>query len=159
MTITSNRWPNTARVKQLRGESDGVGPMDRPRYGATGAGYTNDAVWKKLMRDWYGLRPVAGDGWMAYCPHRLIGKRCNGYNRYGGPPCVWMTLNRPVVWDHARAWRDRAGVMVITLEPYGSPRQLGELERDLSAMGVVSYFEGRSPYGASYILFLKRAGA
>ncbi|MBS4103885.1 hypothetical protein [Tsukamurella paurometabola] len=136
------------------GRNDGVGPLRRRHYGAPAAtGNTDDAVWKQLMDEWYGLKPVRGDNWLlwAACPHRLIGKRC----RCGGLP--WQTTYSDV-WDHARAWRNGDGTLVITLEPWGNPfdqtAQFVDLERDLTELGITTAFEGRSPYGASYILFL-----
>lgn len=50
---------------------------------------------------------------------------------------------------------------MITLEPYGNPFDAvdiyGEMERNLADLGLITCFEGRSPYGASYILFVMRA--
>jgi hypothetical protein len=51
---------------------------------------------------------------------------------------------------------------VVKLEPYGNPldfpQRFAALETELNALGVVMSFEGRSPYGASYVLFLMSEG-
>lgn len=128
------------------------GPIDRTHYAAVASGSTNDAVWKRLMRQWYGLTP-ARKNWSlgANCPHRLVGRRC------GVASCHWSYTKFSPVWDHARLWTYE-GELVLTLEPYGNPwnmaNKFDDLERSLDAMGISTAFEGRSPYGASFILFL-----
>ena len=137
-----------------------IDQMSRRFYGATETGDgTNDRTWKKLMPDWYGLPPLRGDGWIwgARCPHQIVGKRCPS----DGMDCGGRLLSR--LWDHARAWRDSDGIKVVTLEPWGNPFTSGaEYEKLLDGLaehGVRVAFEGRSPYGASYVLFLKRRDA
>lgn len=132
-------------------------PFPRPHFGATVTGGTNTALHKQLMREWYGLNPVRGDGWWdwAVCPHRLTGRKCSDPMK-----CALTKEHRTGcgVWDHARAWRANGGDLIYTLEPYGNPydhtEDFAELERDLARIGVVTAFEGRSPYGASYIIFV-----
>ncbi|MFZ2239803.1 MAG: hypothetical protein WAV90_09710 [Gordonia amarae] len=136
----------------------GVGPMSRPDYAASESGTTDYAEHKRLMREWYGLLPMPAAGWHASadCAHWLIGKRCPTAPLQCGLIREWMAPNGP--WDHARAWRSEDGDRVITLEPWGSPIvDAPALERMMSALrgiDVYSCFEGRSPYGASYVLFL-----
>jgi len=147
-----------------------TGPIDRPHYGSAEAtASTDEAVWKRLTHEWYGLTPVRGMNWCywAYCPHWIIGKRCPTLQRRTGDyiyhdkhHCrnTWRHDHNPLLWDHARAWRNAAGELVITLEPWGNPYDYAPsfhaLERDLDALGIVTCFEGRSPYGATYIMFL-----
>ncbi|QSM92993.1 hypothetical protein I3U40_18220 [Mycobacteroides abscessus subsp. abscessus] len=136
------------------------GPIDRLFYGATedprGADY---GTWKRLMRDWYGLTPLRGDAWVtrALCAHNLVGKKCPAVSC----PIVAQFMDRPGLWDHARAWRTHGGELVFTLEPWGNPFDSVDIhaamERELDAIGVSMAFEGRSPYGSSYVLFLTEA--
>lgn len=143
-----------------------LGPVSRPYYAATVTGSTDDDLWKQLMFDWYGLRPLRDYGWLrsAHCPRRLAAPE--GTHRTGCPDiCDWKERvlggSGYPLWDHARAWRNPDNDLVITLEPYGNPFDLVEdfthLKAALDDLGVVTAFEGRSPYGASFILFL--AGA
>ena len=147
------RWP------RLRPESVYFNtPVPRRYYGATATGGTDDRVWKRLMREWYGLTPCRGDAWetWARCPHHVGSGRCPRNCR------EWESSHRPL-WDHARAWRDLDGNVVITLEPWGDPFHEAEayarLTAELDAHGIRVGFEGRSPYGASYLLALKRRRA
>lgn len=134
------------------------GPRDRLHYSATVAASTDDAVWKQNMADWYGLFPVRGNAWfmMPFCAHKLVGKKCPG--RSGCPVHARYHRKRGHLWDHARAWRNRAGELVFTLEPWGDPLKTAvarmEMEKELAEIGVAVSYEGRSPYGASFILFL-----
>ena len=81
------------------------------------------------MKDWYGLIPLPGVRWWsaAQCPHRLVRRRCeSGY-------CRWVRdggWNWPL-WDHARAWRNTDGALVISLEPWGSPFDIAGSFADL----------------------------
>jgi len=129
------------------------GPISRLHYGACIDGnFTDDRAHKQLMRDWYGLTPMTGHSWRygAQCPHHVVGRRCE------------LHYNLPAIWDHPRAWRDSDGIKVVTLEPWGNPfasvEEYARLEAECQDFGINIRFEGRSPYGASYILFLKRAG-
>lgn len=138
-----------------------TGPINRRHYGATTYSMgTDDSVWKKLMGEWYGLKPVPGDGWLrgSWSLDWVAKRRC------ALPDCGDSDLHELApVWDHTRAWRDRDGEKVLTLEPYGNPfetypaAQFASLRRMCEDRGLDIGFEGRSPYGASYILFLKRA--
>lgn len=138
-----------------------TGPIDRPHYAASVSGCTDDALWKRLMLEWYGLTPARGLAWLtwAWCPHRLAGRRCSGdrCTDDGGRPRTWRDRFQPI-WDHARAWRTADGELVLTLEPYGNPfdvaPEYAAMVAELDALGVVAGFEGRSPYGASYIVFV-----
>lgn len=134
------------------------GPVYRQHYAASRCGGTNAVIHKKLMRQWYGLRaPETDADWYAYaCPHILtanppsdgMSHRCYAQ---------WFPVYRDI-WDHARLWYDSEGTPVITLEPWGSPITHADMltcfTRELSDIGIVTAFEGRSPYGASYVLFL-----
>jgi hypothetical protein len=134
------------------------GPINRLHYGAIHTGYgTDHDIWQKLMWDWYGLKPESDDGWRrgAWDLEWLAEPSCE-------LPEIGVHYPSPV-WDHARAWRDRDGEKVVTLEPYGNPFEthssamFADLRSLCEARGIDISFEGRSPYGASYILFLKRA--
>ena len=128
-----------------------AGPITRQHYGAVTTGGTDDRIHKQLMTQWYGLTPMTGPSWRrgARCPHHVIGKRCTEHR------CVPTRT----LWDHARAWRDTDGIKVITLEPWGDPFQSADdyqtLQTQLAALNINITYEGRSPYGASYVLFLK----
>lgn len=136
-------------------------PVPRAHYAASVSGCTDDSVHRRLMTEWYGLTPVRGTGWMewARCPHRLAGVRCPT----GDPSnCALTAPYRECgIWDHARAWRDVHGDLVFTLEPWGNPfdraAEFAEVERELRGLGIATSFEGRSPYGASYVLFIAAA--
>lgn len=129
-------------------------PVPRPYYAATASGSADSDVHKKLMLEWYGLTPVRGSAWYSWadCPCRLVSKRC-------GNECSPWTVRDGYsgIWDHARAWRNADGELVITMEPWGSPYDaayvFARLAKELRELGIVTCFEGRSPYGASYILF------
>lgn len=132
-------------------------------YGATVNGYPDTDVWKQLASEWYGLTPLPGDRWQtgAQCPLAVLGEKCEHTTLIGSKRrCTWNTREYARLWDHARAWSDRDGNTVITLEPYGSPfHQRGaysRLVRDLDKLGVAVTFHGRSPYGATYSLMLTR---
>jgi hypothetical protein len=138
-------------------------PIQRPLYAATVTGGTDERMWKRLMKQWYGLTPAHGDNWdgWAECPHRLVKQRCESST--SGGYCRWVREGdwHRLPWDHARAWRNSDGELVITLEPWGNPFDIADtfaaLKRHLDDLGVAVSFEGRSPYGASYILFLMSA--
>jgi len=112
-----------------------TGPIDRPHYAAVVTGSTDDAVWKRLMREWYGLTPARGLNWYywADCPHRIVGMRCP--SAFGPDHRVdkdyrchrWHWDHNELLWDHARAWRNADGELVITLEPYGNPYDMTSL--------------------------------
>ena len=129
------------------------GPINRPYYGASWTGCIEPELWKKLVFEWYGLTPMPADKWTSGARHpaQVVGKRV---------PVGDRSLR---LWDHARAWRDSDGVKVVTLEPWGSPFERGPEFEELAGvcvdLGISTVFEGRSPYGASYILFLKRTGS
>jgi hypothetical protein len=149
-------WDTPERVYKF-------GPIARPYYGATESSCTDNTIWRRLMRQWYGLRAVKGWNWReyAYCPHWLIGKRCP--ERLGHELCSFKHVRafEYPVWDHARAWRDEDGCRVVTLEPFSNPfdqvNDFEHLQGTLTDIGITTSFEGRSPYGASYILFLMAA--
>lgn len=132
------------------------GPRDRVHYGAVVTGCTDDRLWKKYMQEWYGLTAVRGDGWFLQprCIHKLIDKKCLSHTC----PVVRKYDSHHVgIWDHARAWKNGSGEKVFTSEPWGDPLDTAqarlEMERELAELGITVSFEGRSPYGASYILF------
>lgn len=138
-------------------------PIPRRYFGATATGGTDQDEWKRLMREWYGLVPCRGYAWhdWAMCPHRVGNGRCP-------ENCAeWRSKHMSgcrAVWDHERAWRDVNGLVVITLEPYGDPFMKEEAETVerlralVDPMGIEVNFEGRSPYGASYMLALMAKG-
>ena len=131
-----------------------AGPITREHYGAVSptTGCTNDHTHKQLMTQWYGLTPLTGHHWRngAKCPHHAANKQCRDPDCYG---------STSTLWDHARAWRDTDHTKVITLEPWGNPftstPEYQKLRNELDPLNVHITYEGRSPYGASYILFLK----
>ncbi|TXI55919.1 hypothetical protein [Mycolicibacter arupensis] len=133
-------------------------PVRRPFYAATASGCTDEAIHKRLMLEWYGLTSVRGSAWYqwAYCPCRLSGKRCVR-------ECMSWKLRPSIrgIWDHARAWRNADGDLVFTTEPWGNPfdttDEFASLTAELDELGIVTSFEGRSPYGASYVLFAVNA--
>lgn len=130
----------------------------RRHYGATAdPDGTDDKEWKRLMFEWYGLLPLDGDKWStwAYCPHAVglwKGQRRPAACREN--KCKWPI--RYPLWDHTRAWRNSDGRVVITAEPYGNPFDSAEdytrMRSELRAIDAHVVFEGRSPYGASYLL-------
>ncbi|MCB1257809.1 MAG: hypothetical protein KDB26_11925 [Microthrixaceae bacterium] len=138
------------------------GAVPRIHYAATESGGTEDKPHKKLMREWYGLKPVSGHAWYtwALCPHRLVGMKCESQRGAYGRCPIYYSHGYPA-YDHPRAWRDGDGNLVITLEPWGNPfaqhDELTTLATDLNGIGVAMAYEGRSPYGASYVLFLANA--
>lgn len=136
-------------------------PVSRTHYGATITGCTDDALHKKYMLEWYGLAPVRNSwNWKrwAYCPHRLInGKPCAEGRDDGRCEIVGESYPNGI-WDHARAWRNGDGDLVYTVEPWGNPvlaaEEILDLSQRLEKHGIVMSFEGRSPYGSSYVLFM-----
>jgi hypothetical protein len=134
-----------------------TGPIDRPHYAASTSGSTDDGEWKRLMRDWYGLIPARSWFRLPSCPHPLVRKHC----QRGTGICPWQPSRYRPLWDHCRYWRDPDSATVITLEPWCNPFDVTdiyfEMERTLDILGIVTCFEGRSPYGASFILFLMAA--
>jgi hypothetical protein len=132
------------------------GPVNRPYYGSTVTGSTDAKLHKTYMKDWYGLTPLAGDAWRwsAFCAHTLVGKKCEDAKQ--GHRCAPLE-GLTEIWDHARAWKTEKGERVITLEPWGNAIAQAEMVKhlvsELGKLGIVVAFEGRSPYGASYILF------
>lgn len=138
-----------------------------------GAG-TDENKHKRLMKKWYGLTPFEYD-WVYPCPYRLLGEHepeLDEFGEYEGPrytgfsdrddqlchcDSVRVYKHTPgfqLVWDHARGWNDKFGRPVITLEPYGFPK-IEEVESFVAPLERIRIgFEGRSPYGASYVLFL-----
>lgn len=144
------------------------GPITRRFYAAAAdKGRIDYAVWKRLMREWYGLTPLRGSGWVdrARCAHNLVGKKCQGLSSCpktkACPVALKHLASNGGLWDHARAWRSVDGELVFTVEPWGNPFDHPEayaaLKRDLTELGIESCFEGRSPYGATYIMFMTPA--
>lgn len=139
-------------------------PFPRLCYAASVTGSTNAELHKRLMREWYGLTPARASAYWLWsaCPHRLVGKRCTSRD---AELCELSMPFREVqggyLWDHDRAWRNSRGELVYTLEPYGNPfhhaDEFREMEAALRSIGVAASVEGRSPYGASYIIFLTDA--
>lgn len=131
------------------------GPISRLHYGAVSpaTGCTDHRTHRRLMADWYGLTPLTGWHWWtgAACPHRAVSRRCPG----------WPTCQPLPLWDHPRAWRDSDGIKTVTLEPWGNPFRTIEAYFDLTEalepLNAAVAYEGRSPYGASYVLFIKPA--
>lgn len=139
-------------------------PFPRMYFGATADGYTDDTLHKKYAQEWYRLTPLRGDAWResARCAHRLIGKRCPSKKDNKYAECELMRrYEREGIWDHARAWRSAYGDLVFTLEPWGSPiweaNRIGKLATELEQLGIAMSFEGRAPYGSSYVLILADA--
>lgn len=134
------------------------GPVKRLYHGAAEMD-ANDPLHKKYMKEWYFLDPAPGSSWIhsGYCAHHVLGKRCPKSKKINGYcgivyPHLWD------IWDHCRAWRAENGNRVITLEPWGSPildaEKIRALQDSLKDIGIDMGFEGRAPYGSSYILFL-----
>lgn len=135
-----------------------LAPVPRMHYAASENGCTDTPTHRRLMREWYELTPVRGTAWWewARCPHRLAGVRCPTRDPMN---CALVVPYRMCgIWDHGRAWRDVRGDLVVTLEPWGNPfdrtDEFAELERELQGLDIATAFEGRSPYGASYVLFM-----
>lgn len=135
------------------------GPMVRKYYAATATGSLEFETQKRLMREWYMLDTkdtcVSECRQKAQCEHWLA----TGEAHENGVCLSSRTWLYGSLWDHARAWQHVAtGERVLTLEPYGNPfdqhDEFVKLKRDMAAVGVSVSFEGRSPYGASYVLFL-----
>jgi hypothetical protein len=134
------------------------GPMDRLSYGAAVSGSTDEARWKLFAFEWFGLTPLRGRAWRerAWCAHYVAGVRCTD-------ECNIQEHVDMVLWDHARAWRDRSGRVVVTLEPWGNPfgpEHFGQFQRLMDYVapyGIGVGFEGLSPYGSSYTIFLRKA--
>ena len=130
------------------------GPVDRLTHGASASGNTDRELWKQLMWEWYQLRPAPDWAYGVQCPHRLVGQECTSDDQL----CSWDGSRFGPIWDHARMWTNPAGELVLTLEPYGNPFVQAEafaaLERELDELGIATFFEGRSPYGATYVQFL-----
>lgn len=135
-------------------------PVIRQYYAASHTGDTDHALHKQFMMEWYGLRP-GGRSWdtwyyRATCECWLLtGRNCSIECQYRGRDLYGL------IWDHPRAWRHiKTDERVLTLEPYGNPFDVYEnylkLEKDMRSKGIAISFEGRSPYGASYVLFLAR---
>lgn len=139
---------------------------------ASESGGTDDDKHKRLMKKWYGLTSMAHD-WTYPCPYRLLGQHEPETDESGelktydaewddqdqlchcdSIRTLQHTPGFELVWDHVRGWYDSLGRPVITLEPYGFPR-IEEVESYVAPLERVRVgFEGRSPYGASYVLFL-----
>jgi hypothetical protein len=111
------------------------------------------------MLEWYGLTPVrdeAGEYLRRMCPHILVDE--NAHSDMAILTCPLLDTDFWPVSDHPRLWTNEAGERVLTLEPWGNPFEMVDefaaLERELDTIGVATCFEGRSPYGASFVLFL-----
>lgn len=132
-------------------------PLDRQPYGAGASGYPDMDVWDSCMLEWYGLTPVRdaeGEYLRPVCPHILVDENDHA-------DMVMCPLLDTPFWpvsDHARLWTNEAGERILTLEPWGNPFDMVDkfvaLEKELDMLGVATCFEGRSPYGASFVLFL-----
>jgi len=133
-------------------------PLGRQPYGAGAQGYPDMDVWDECMLEWFGLTPVRdaeGEYLRSVCPHHLIDENAHSDNLLECP------LNDSDFWpviDHARLWTNEAGERVLTVEPWGNPFDMvvkfAALEKELDLLGIATCFEGRSPYGASFVLFL-----
>ncbi len=135
-------------------------PLDRQPYGAGASGYPDKDVWDDYMLEWYGLTPVRdedGDYLRPVCPHLLVDENAHPDNPLECPLNDTNSDFWPVI-DHARLWTNEAGERVLTVEPWGNPFDMMDkfvaLEKELDMLGVATCFEGRSPYGASFVLFL-----
>lgn len=133
-------------------------PLDRQPYGAGASGYPFMEVWDHYMLEWYGLTPVRdaeGEYPRPVCPHLLVDEKAHEDSLL---VCPLLDTDFWPVSDHARLWKNEAGERVLTLEPWGNPFEMVDefaaLERELDTLGVATCFEGRSPYGASFVLFL-----
>lgn len=129
---------------------------------ASESGTTSESEHKRLMKKWYGLTPMEDD-WTYPCLYRLWGLHTPALDIDDvvdeDPFCCCHFAGHQgisdLVWDHVRGWytADRHRTPVVTVEPYGFPR-VREVMDYVAPLGLRVGFEGRSPYGASYVLFL-----